>query len=429
MNDLESFKGSPTNPTPNAVAPSTLALRGPTRRYLPTGALLLVLYGLVQLRTESDFSDLLWQQLLNSSDRASYKPFIDATIIAVVAILVIRYIFTRQRQRKRLKKAGFLRREYGRLAADPAQHPSASEIEVPSAAEWPITKKRYRFLIYMRRAWLALFLIMSIVTVVVVVGFLFIHLFISPAPLNPLILLALASFQLLLIAGAFAFSVRNRAMRILLLRPFQERGMTAVLKRFVRRNLGQKAYVFTLADRDYRPSLIDSLLFRAIGSGVEGLLKLFLSPIFAHSHRLATVTNDRTYRRLAMRLLQLQVLSFWSFISRGQAFNVRSDDNWWKMCVRMMMHSCEIIVVDLSRVKEGSAWELAELHRCRLLQKCIFVASEREKSELQQVLTLHFDPGPVPLVHVYRDNGKPVEWGVFDSYLTELIDAGLKKWH
>jgi hypothetical protein len=48
----------------------------------------------------------------------------------------------------------------------------------------------------------------------------------------------------------------------------------------------------------------------------------------------------------------------------------------------MLMHSCEIVVVDLSWVKEGTAWELNELHQRALLTRCIFVAGESGAAEL-----------------------------------------------
>src|SRR4029077_5931687 len=131
-------------------------------------------------------------------------------------------------------------------------------------------------------------------------------------------------------------------------------------------------------------------------SGLEGLLKLALGSVFGHSTRIQTVTSARGFRKLTARMLQEQTLSFWSFITAGQAFNVKSSDDWWKMCFRMLMHSCEIVVVDLSKVQEGTAWELGELRRSGLFDKCVLTVGESHMDSLADTLKSYFGGSAQP---------------------------------
>jgi hypothetical protein len=69
--------------------------------------------------------------------------------------------------------------------------------------------------------------------------------------------IALALYLLLLIillAAVGAVLGRNRAVRILLLRPFDTRSLTKPLRRVVLRDFGPRGLVFTLQDRTYRPN-------------------------------------------------------------------------------------------------------------------------------------------------------------------------------
>jgi hypothetical protein len=110
--------------------------------------------------------------------------------------------------------------------------------------------------------------------------------------------------------------------------------------------------------------------------GITFFAMYMLAPLFRNSPRIAGVKNERTFQRLRRALMRQMRPSLRSFLSGGEAFNIRSADEWWQDCIAMLMHSCEIVVVDLSMVKEGTAWELNELHQRALLTRCIFVAGE-----------------------------------------------------
>jgi hypothetical protein len=70
-----------------------------------------------------------------------------------------------------------------------------------------------------------------------------------------------------------------------------------------------------------------------------------------------------------------------SFVIGNQAFSLRSTDAWWQSVMDMLMNSSEIIVMDVSHVGKGSAWEIHAIERWGLLGKCIFVVEEHGQQE------------------------------------------------
>jgi hypothetical protein len=236
---------------------------------------------------------------------------------------------------------------------------------------------------------------------------------------------AMIGLMLLLIAFGVAFLVQDRARRILLLRPFGEKKMTSTLRRFVRKNVGPAGYAFTLSDRNYKPSFVDSLAFRILSGGFETVVQFAAGSIFANSHRIAAVKNDKSFFRFARALTQKFTLSYWSFITSGQAFNIRTTDPYWQLCIQMLMHSCDVVIVDLSRVKAGTAWEINELHKRDLRARCMFVVSEDHQAEISEVLAQHFSKHGAPPVYVYQRNGRLLDKQQFSAELKYRLDLAL----
>jgi len=231
--------------------------------------------------------------------------------------------------------------------------------------------------------------------------------------------------------GLYAVSVfagmlfSRRSMRVLLLRPFGDRRMTKPLKKFVVKTLGTFGYVFTLSDRTYRPNLFLTLLLFLPIQGLDLFVLLFLTPLIHNSTRIATVKNERKYRRLQRFLLRRFRPSFISFLSEGQAFNIRCTEPWWKPCILTLMHSSEVIVVDLSSVKSGTDWELQQLRARGLLRKCVFVVADSYGHTGATLLERYFEGHDLPRVYAYNAAGTPLEYGAFLSKLIATVDVAL----
>jgi hypothetical protein len=301
--------------------------------------------------------------------------------------------------------------------------PPASQLTVPPTAERPVSVNKYSRLVLMRRGGWILFQVLSLTGLAMFAGVV-IGGNIDPA-LGVSGVAAMIGLMLLLVAFGVAFLVQDRARRILLLRPFGEKKMTSTLRRFVRKNVGLAGYAFTLSDRNYKPSFVDSLLFRILSGGFETLVQFAVGSIFANSHRIAAVNNDKSFFRLASALTQKFTLSYWSFITSGQAFNIRTTDPYWQVCIQMLMHSCDVVIVDLSRVKAGTAWEINELYKRDLRARCMFVVSEDHQGEVSEVLAQHFSQHGAPLVYVYQRNGRLLDKQQFSAELKQRLELAL----
>jgi len=207
------------------------------------------------------------------------------------------------------------------------------------------------------------------------------------------------------ILGGIIF--RKRALRILLLRPFGDKRMTQPLKRFTTRTIGSLGYVYTLSDRGYRPNPLFTLLMWVPIQGFDLLVLVVMSPIIRNSFRITTVKSAHTFRHLQRFLLRRFRPSYISLLSAGQAFNIRSTDEWWQLCVRVLMQSSDLIVVDLSKVKSGTAWELDQLKSTGLVAKSVFVIADDHRDELAATLGKHLGSQPPAAIHVYDARGEP----------------------
>ncbi len=303
--------------------------------------------------------------------------------------------------------------------------PAPSEVTVPPAVEKSLSLAQYQRLVNRRqwclRVYVGLALVIAILVVMLGLG----AAAGQPVDFKP----AVGMLGLILMGAAalFSFLFRNRALRVLLLRPFGEKRMTRSLKRFVCKNVGRSGTVFTLSDRNFKPSILVTLLWRMSSEGLATITMFVLGPFLRASKRVASVKRERKFRKLQRHLLRKASPSYWSFLNGNQAFNVRSSDSWWQMCIHMLMHSSEIIVVDLSKVKEGTAWELEQLNAKNLLSKCLFIVGEKDMEMLAPVLQQYFPMNP-PTVYVYRANGVLKDKRAFDAHFDRVAGLGLALW-
>src|SRR5262249_23222497 len=178
-------------------------------------------------------------------------------------------------------------------------------------------------------------------------------------------------FILAVVSAVGAIVTRKRAVRVLLLRPFRMVEMTAPLKRVVVKHLAPEAHTYTLSDRNYKPSIVLKVI-----EGFGELLKHMVVLVIRPSFRVGVVKNELTFFEMAKRLSGSVRPASYRIYGGGQAFNIKSTEPWWKTCIDLLMPSCDIIVTDVSRVGEGSAWEIPQLGARNLLKKCIFIVEE-----------------------------------------------------
>jgi hypothetical protein len=223
------------------------------------------------------------------------------------------------------------------------------------------------------------------------------------------------------LAALAGFVVRGGMIRILLLRPFGEARMTRALKKVVKQYLAPIGYVYTLSDRNYRPSIALALM------ALVGQFRHLLAPVLRPSLRLATVSNDTSLRDLMVALRPGFEIGTKSAYSGGQAFNIRSTDRWWQRCIDLLMHSTEITVMDVSRVSAGSTWEIIQLMRRNRLDNCIFIVQERYHQEGTQLVKELLPGRPLPRIHTFRDNGTFLDALAFQATIDERLEQALAR--
>lgn len=199
-----------------------------------------------------------------------------------------------------------------------------------------------------------------------------------------------------LVVWFFASALRRRPARIVLLRKFNVRALSAPLERMIGRELRPYGHIASLSDKHVKAdawgwlsSAILSLsnplagIWFVIGAPFRFIWRLFdrsrMGP--------ATVIDARDYRNLARRLrdrigLNVQVAS-----ASKDAFLVRTSDAWWRLVVRLLMDSADALVVDLSQVSEGTAWELDAIRDENASARCVFVALWDKREDAQAALT------------------------------------------
>jgi len=200
--------------------------------------------------------------------------------------------------------------------------------------------------------------------------------------------IGMALAALLIPAGLVVFLaswLRSRPVRMLLLRKFNERRLGRRYKRLIESELQPFGHVIALADSQVRRSTFEwfgGMLVRAVGSIQAAVVAIVTIPILMLLRATdrtrwgpALVASARDFRLLAARLedrLELNVET--TFIAK--AYLIRTTDEWWRQVVRMLMASADVIVLDLSEVTQGTAWEIEAITRYGLWGRVVRVAAD-----------------------------------------------------
>jgi hypothetical protein len=219
---------------------------------------------------------------------------------------------------------------------------------------------------------------------------------------------------------------RRRSLQILLLRPFGEGEISAVIARFVRNHLGLQATVITLEDRYYKPKVIGGSFGMPLDSFTLGTPLHVVYQLFKRSpSRLVTVRSERSYLQLA--LLLARAAGSRTFLT-GSAFSILSTNAWWQRVVDLLIDRSDFIVMDVSRIREGSGWEIDRLEERGLLGKCIFVVQSGYEGDSVQDITRLLPATLVPELFVYERNGSFVDAKAFNAALARYMETALSKW-
>ena len=233
------------------------------------------------------------------------------------------------------------------------------------------------------------------------------------------------------LALSLASWLRARPMRILLLRKFNDRRLGKAYNRLITNQLQQFGHVTALADKHVRRSTLawfSGVLLRSVQSLPNFVFTVVSIPVLILLRMTdrtrwgpAFVGAPRDFRLLAKRLfdrLELNVET--TFISKG--YVVRTTDEWWRLVVRMMMESADVIVLDASNVTEGTAWEIDALTRFGLWRRVVRVALDAETAEAEAA----FAQAPAARLFTYDASGQFGDEATFREAMFAALEQSVR---
>lgn len=232
--------------------------------------------------------------------------------------------------------------------------------------------------------------------------------------------------------GVFVMLSWRYPDRILLLRPFGQRGISRALKRFNRRYLAYRGFTFTLADKHLRNSLI-AYLVENIPTDFGSLATVIYRPLFRRLQRRVSIRRPRDLSILRLRLRsRWRLTNFWcSWLGLRDRINkFHSRDELWKNCIDILLDDCQVIVLDMSHAGEGTLWEVQELFRRGYGCKTVIIVRDDDEEErtarvaLERALTLNGMPWQNLTLYRYRpDDGRLVSPERFGEAYASAISS------
>src|SRR6185295_4918010 len=126
------------------------------------------------------------------------------------------------------------------------------------------------------------------------------------------------------------------------------------LRKFVRKNIAGHGHVVTLSDRYIKDSFLRNSLsispVRMLGSA----LSIPLFPLVRLPVARVTLRRPKNMRKLQALLNNRYNLNFHSLFDTIR--KIRSTDDLWQQVILFLMSNTDVILVDLSVIKEGTRW-------------------------------------------------------------------------
>ena len=176
-------------------------------------------------------------------------------------------------------------------------------------------------------------------------------------------------------------------LRILLLRPFDQRNVTRSLKKFICRNLSGWGHVLTLTDRHINESYFkNSTRFFSPRRLIYEVLIFFLFPLVRLPGILIIVRKEKHLARLAAALNNRYNLNCFSLSDIIR--KVRSTDALWQRVALFLISNTDLIIIDITVVKEGTIWEVERIVSNGLLSKCLLIAEQGKDNGLAVLMPI-----------------------------------------
>lgn len=249
--------------------------------------------------------------------------------------------------------------------------------------------------------------------------------------------IGIGAAALLIPCGLIFFSAswfRRKPVRVLLLRRFNNKQLGKVYPKLAKMELFPFGHVIALSDLHLKRGFRISGAFLAAASPAHLALIIIAAPILFLLRLTdrtrwgpANVANARDYRLLAKRLHDRMELNLQTTFS-SYAYLVRSTDAWWKEIIRLFMQSADVIVLDVSEISAGTAWEIDSINRHQLWNRVVIVAnSDYAATAEAEVQNLGVKDNLSPAIHYYNLTGSMISRAEFRSEMIGALRASISE--
>ncbi|MEQ1608851.1 MAG: formylglycine-generating enzyme family protein [Hyphomonadaceae bacterium] len=233
-----------------------------------------------------------------------------------------------------------------------------------------------------------------------------------------------------MLAGRWMAWVRAHPARVLLLRKFNERKLGKYYKRLIREELQPLGHVVALSDKYVRRSMSEwlgkqvSTATSSIPGFIWVVIKFPILLLLRMTDRTrwgpAFIASPRDFRLLGRRLydrmwLNLETSSF------ALAYLIRTTDAWWKLVIEMLLKSADVVVLDLSNVTQGTAWEIETIGAQKMWGRTVCIAHDQEYPQAAAALQNAFGGASPPPILTYDSGGAFAEQKIFRDRLVEAL--------
>jgi hypothetical protein len=190
----------------------------------------------------------------------------------------------------------------------------------------------------------------------------------------------------------------------------QGSSLATPLQRLVTQHIGWRGRTFTLSDKNYR-GLSTYMTFELVLNSAEALLWGLISD---PSVCVCLISRERDYWLFVGRYMTDYLTAVQAIWSGGQAANVKCANHIWPAIVDLLLNSSDVVIMDISKIGRGSAWEIETLRNRGLAGSCLFICSAAERAAAHAELRRLFGDGSVPAVHHYTEPGHFLNNGNFN---------------
>lgn len=212
----------------------------------------------------------------------------------------------------------------------------------------------------------------------------------------------------------FAIFVGNRWKypgRFLLLRPFNRKNISRILKKIIRKEVAYWGHIYTLADMSIKIPLYIRI-------------PIFIGQLAFFHFKMLTIKNEYHLKKLQSKMGNRWLRNINWCMSWNKIFPVRTVDEFWKTCILRMISDVDVILIDLSELRESIGWEIEQCKKSGLSERIIFMVQEGRYDFAKKYLYANVVDGSNPIkLYQYSSRGL-ISASSFQSEICNVLTQG-----